>query len=79
MTANRTNANGRKALSKAQRANKVEELCQLVLAANLRCSELLADDLRRLAQDHPAPDARPLSLAAHRLQLVHQAATELAR
>lgn len=57
-------------LTKAQRATKRSELHQLVLAAALRASELVADDLGRLAKDQAAPELRELTLAAHRLQLV---------
>ena len=59
-----------KPLTKAQRATKRDELHQLVLAAALRASELVADDLQRLAKDQEAPELRELTLAAHRLQLV---------
>ena len=69
MTAKPTAAHKRP-LTKAQRATKREEAHQLVLAASLRLSELLADDLTRLARDEQAPEVRPLSLAVHRLQLV---------
>jgi hypothetical protein len=58
-------------LSKAQRADKLEELERLVLAALMLGQQLLADDLARLGRGEEARDVPQLSLAAHRLQLVH--------
>lgn len=66
-------------LSRRQRAAAVAQLeLQLLHAAQL-ARQLLADDLGRLARDQPAPEARPLSLLAHRVQLAYGTATELAR
>jgi hypothetical protein len=73
------NAN-RRPLTKAVRAAKREDLHKLVLAASLRASELLADDLGRLARDQAVgPETRQLSLALHRLQLVAAVVSEETR
>jgi hypothetical protein len=64
-------------LSKAVRSAKREDLQRLVLAASLRASELLADDLTRLARDEAVgPEVKRLSLALHRLQLVASVVSE---
>lgn len=60
-----------KRLSKAQRADKLEELERLTLAALMLGQQLLADDLGKLGRGEEARDVPQLSLACHRLQLVH--------
>ena len=60
-----------KPLTRAQRAAQLEQLQQLALAATMVASKLLADDLAKLGRGQEAPDARQLTLAVHRLQLVH--------
>lgn len=57
-------------LTQAQRATQLEQLEQLTLAATMTASKLLAHDLAKLARGEAAPDAKQLTLAIHRLQLV---------
>lgn len=68
-----------KLLTEAARAQLLEDLEALVLASAMTARKLLADDLAKLAKGREARSTRSLSLAAHRLQLVHGQAQELHR
>ena len=73
MTANR--------MTKALRARTVHQLEEALLLAAQAATRLLAAELQHLAADQEAnaPEAKSLSLIAHRAQLGLAAARELSR
>lgn len=70
-----------KPMTKALRARTIHQLEEALLLAAQAATRLLASELEHLAGDQEAnaPEAKALSLIAHRAQLGLSAARELSR